>query len=106
MRMVITIAPFMGWALTLQIILSRCFWHVLFRIGVHGKDILTIRFNYLIFMNHDRCDAHWNKLDEGGGRRSHELTEALFKALGTKALWDDYGIIDGVMVCTSIALFF
>lgn len=53
----------------------------------------------------DRCDAHWNNLDGGGGRRSHELTEALSKALGTKALWDDYGIIDGVMVCTSFALF-
>jgi hypothetical protein len=26
------------------------------------------------------------------------LTEALFEVMGTKALWDDYGIIDGIMV--------
>lgn len=39
MLMAITVAPFMGWALTLLIILSRYFWHVLFRIGVHGKNI-------------------------------------------------------------------
>lgn len=45
-----------------------------------------------------RCDARWDNLDLAAGRRSHRLTEALFEALGTKALWDDYGIIDGIMV--------
>ncbi|KAF9553011.1 hypothetical protein CPC08DRAFT_646180, partial [Agrocybe pediades] len=39
-----------------------------------------------------RCDAHWAELDNCGGRRSHELTSALFDALGSKALWEDYGI--------------
>ncbi|KAF8811354.1 hypothetical protein BYT27DRAFT_7253052 [Phlegmacium glaucopus] len=47
-----------------------------------------------------RCDAPWDKLDEGGGRRTHELTEALFEALGTKSLWYDYGIVDGIMPFT------
>lgn len=37
--MVITVAPFTGWALTLLITLSKYFWHVLFRIGVHGKHV-------------------------------------------------------------------
>ena len=45
-----------------------------------------------------RCDAQWDNLDHAAGRRSHRLTEALFEVMGTKALWDDYGIIDGVMV--------
>ena len=57
------------------------------------------------FHLYDRCDAPWNNLDDGGGRRSHELTQALFKALGTKALWDDYGIVDGVMVRIRIGVF-
>ncbi|KDR77955.1 hypothetical protein GALMADRAFT_94455 [Galerina marginata CBS 339.88] len=47
-----------------------------------------------------RCDAAWNNLDGGGGRRAHRLTEALFEALGTKALWDDYGIVDGILPFT------
>lgn len=45
-----------------------------------------------------RCDAPWDDLDHAAGRRSHRLTEALFEALETKPLWDDYGIIDGIMV--------
>jgi Plavaka transposase len=45
-----------------------------------------------------RCDAPSDNLDGEGGRRSHELTLALFDALDKKALWDDYGIIDDIMV--------
>lgn len=46
----------------------------------------------------NRCDAHWKNLDNNaGGRRSHNLTDALFDALGRKALWDDYGVVDGIM---------
>ncbi|KAF4614058.1 hypothetical protein D9613_007679 [Agrocybe pediades] len=48
-----------------------------------------------------RCDAPWNQLDDGdGGRRAHELTEALFRGLGSKVLWDDYGIVDGILPFT------
>ncbi|KAF8808259.1 hypothetical protein BYT27DRAFT_7232691 [Phlegmacium glaucopus] len=44
----------------------------------------------------------WDNLDHAAqaGRRSHHLTEVLFEVLGTKALWDDYGIIDGIMPFT------
>ena len=45
-----------------------------------------------------RCDAPWDKLDEGGGWCAHQHTEVLFEALETKALWDDYGIVNGIMV--------
>ncbi|KAG6825100.1 hypothetical protein H0H92_004703 [Tricholoma furcatifolium] len=40
-----------------------------------------------------RCTARFDDLDGPGGRRSHELTEALSDVLGKRALWDDYGII-------------
>lgn len=47
-----------------------------------------------------RCDARWDDLDHTAGCRSHRLMEVLLEAMGTKALWDDYGIIDRIMVCT------
>ncbi|KAJ7917317.1 hypothetical protein B0H13DRAFT_2443415 [Mycena leptocephala] len=47
-----------------------------------------------------RCDASNKNLDGEGGRRSHALTDALFDALDHKTLWDDYGIIPGVIPFT------
>ncbi|KAG6811290.1 hypothetical protein H0H92_008157 [Tricholoma furcatifolium] len=47
-----------------------------------------------------RCTARFDNLDGPGGRRSHELTESLFESLGVKALWDDYGIISGILPFT------
>ncbi|KAF8881514.1 hypothetical protein CPB84DRAFT_1817258 [Gymnopilus junonius] len=47
-----------------------------------------------------RCDAPFDNLDGGGGRRTHELTEQLVQTLGSKSLWDDYGIVDGIMPFT------
>ncbi|KJA19664.1 hypothetical protein HYPSUDRAFT_69092 [Hypholoma sublateritium FD-334 SS-4] len=45
-----------------------------------------------------RCDAHWDNLDNAQvGRCLHELTCALFAAVGKKALWDEYGIISDIM---------
>jgi hypothetical protein len=42
--------------------------------------------------------VRWDDLDHAAGRRAHRLTESLFEVIGTKALWDDYGIIDEIMV--------
>ncbi|KAF8805362.1 hypothetical protein BYT27DRAFT_7243409 [Phlegmacium glaucopus] len=41
------------------------------------------------------------------GRRAHQHTEAVFEALRTKEMWDDYGIIDDIMsqLLTSITIF-
>ncbi|PPQ82127.1 hypothetical protein CVT24_012430, partial [Panaeolus cyanescens] len=48
-----------------------------------------------------RCTAKWNNLDGGGGsRRSHELHLALMDALGPTVLWDEYGIVTGIMPFT------
>jgi hypothetical protein len=40
----------------------------------------------------DAKDAGW---------RAHRHTEAVFEALGTKEMWDDYGIIDDIMVSSN-----
>jgi hypothetical protein len=63
-----------------------------------GGEIFPIVFISLLTVS-TRCTAKWNDLDAGGGRRSHKLTEALYEALEKKELWDEYGIIDGIMVC-------
>ncbi|KAG6809100.1 hypothetical protein H0H92_001623 [Tricholoma furcatifolium] len=47
-----------------------------------------------------KCNAFHNNLDGEGGRRSHQLTLALMDAMSSRALWDDYGIVDGIMPFT------
>lgn len=47
-----------------------------------------------------RCNARWDNLDGEGGRRIHELSLALLDTLDKKALWDDYGIVSEIMVCS------
>ncbi|KAJ7571816.1 hypothetical protein C8J56DRAFT_1009909 [Mycena floridula] len=47
-----------------------------------------------------RCTARHDDLDGPGGRRSHEHTESLYEALGARSLWDEYGVIDGIMSFT------
>ncbi|KAF9038038.1 hypothetical protein BJ165DRAFT_1416799 [Panaeolus papilionaceus] len=37
---------------------------------------------------------------EDGCRQSHELTEALMDVMGSTKLWDDYGIVSGIMPFT------
>ncbi|THU87110.1 hypothetical protein K435DRAFT_762879 [Dendrothele bispora CBS 962.96] len=44
--------------------------------------------------------AHRTDLDGEGGRRSHLLTEALMNTMSARTLWDDYGIVDGIMPFT------
>ncbi|KAF8227159.1 hypothetical protein L208DRAFT_1298111, partial [Tricholoma matsutake] len=52
-----------------------------------------------------RCDALASNLDGEGGRQTHELTLALFDALDKKVLWDNYGIVDDIMVITLTSFF-
>ncbi|KAG6905029.1 hypothetical protein DXG01_005543 [Tephrocybe rancida] len=47
-----------------------------------------------------KCNALHNNLDGEGGRRSHDLTLALMDAMGSQVLWDEYGIVDGIMPFT------
>lgn len=41
-------------------------------------------------------------IDGTGGQHSHEHTLALFDTLGSTALWDDYGIIADILVCSEV----
>ncbi|KAF5350412.1 hypothetical protein D9758_012462 [Tetrapyrgos nigripes] len=47
-----------------------------------------------------RCTASSSNLDGPGDRRTHTLTSALMDALDSKQLWDNYGIVDGIMPFT------
>ena len=54
---------------------------------------------HLLMSNQHRCNAQWDDLDaKDTGQRAHRHTEAVFEALGTKEMWDDYGIINDIMV--------
>lgn len=66
----------------LPIIQNRFSWHVLFRVGVRSRS-LVLHCAICPLTSLNRCDANWKDLDSNaGGRRSHELTNALFDALG------------------------
>ena len=60
-------------------------------------DILT--YISVLISNECRCDAQWDNLDaKDTGQWAHRHTEAVFEALGSKEMWDDYGIINDIMV--------
>ena len=90
MAMVTIDGPFMVLVLILQTIQSKSCM-VIFK-----KTFIQTRTTYFSYS----CDYHWSDLDsiEAGGQRAHKLTETLFDALGTKSLWNDYGIVDGILV--------
>ena len=54
-----------------------------------------------------KCTAKNDDLDGTRGRRTHALTEAAMGIFDKKALWNDYGIVSGIMVscATSIIIF-
>lgn len=57
----------------------------------------------LTFDQLTRCTAPPDDLDGGDGiLRSREYTESLRRLLDAKSLWDNYGIIDDVVVCIVI----
>ncbi len=52
-----------------------------------------------------KCTANKDDLDGVQGRHTHEWTQAAMEAFDNKTLWDDYGIISGVMVSFKVCLF-
>ena len=52
----------------------------------------------LILLFSIRCSAQNNSLDGGGGRHSHELSEALSDLMDPHTLSDDYGIVNNILV--------
>ncbi|KAF9035748.1 hypothetical protein BDZ89DRAFT_1090916 [Hymenopellis radicata] len=47
-----------------------------------------------------RCTAHRTNLDGAAGRRTHEHTEMAFECMSSKDLWNNYGIVDGILPFT------
>ena len=68
--------------------------------------------NINIFYHHHsttttRCLAHRLNLDSDDPQlvcRCHELSRAFIQSLTTKELWNDYGIVDGILVCFLLLL--
>lgn len=87
----------MGLAHILLIIQSKSYAHALYRVGAQGDLFLSCDLGNYSDEIKCRCNAAWDNLDGEGGRRSHELTLALFDALDRVALWDDYGIVSDIM---------
>ncbi|PBK82674.1 hypothetical protein ARMGADRAFT_1140721 [Armillaria gallica] len=48
-----------------------------------------------------QCTASHHDLDGPDGQRTHKHTTTWFHAMSSKEMWDDYGIIDGIMPYTS-----
>ena len=62
---------------------------------------MSFTYQYITYMLFYRCNAKWDNLDDNiAGRRSHELTCSLVAALDKNSLWDDYGIVSDIMVCS------
>ena len=49
---------------------------------------------------YDRCTALPSDIDGPRGRRTRAFTDLLLDTLDSKALWDQYGIDDDILVCT------
>ncbi|KAJ7573918.1 hypothetical protein C8J56DRAFT_1065436 [Mycena floridula] len=47
-----------------------------------------------------RCTIQHDDLDGPGDLHDHEHTEALCDVMDSKTLWDDYGVVDGIMPFT------
>jgi hypothetical protein len=96
--MVTFVVPSMELGHILQTTPSKSYVRALFKDGVRGKSTNNFSCLHMRLTLSFRCSARWDNLDGEGGRCSHELTLALFDVLDKKRLWDDYGIVDDIMV--------
>ena len=53
------------------------------------------------FMTRNRCTALPSDIDGLRGRRTRAFTSVLLDTLDSKTLWDEYGIDDDILVCTT-----
>ena len=89
----------MGLVHTLEIILNRWCWPVLFRVGAQSKFLIIYAFILGFLMSLSRCTAPADDLD--GGRyppRSKEHTELILAEFELGELWNEYGLVGDVVV--------
>ena len=102
--MVTGVELYMAWAHTLLTILNSVYLVVLFKGGVQSEYhiiTLTIFFIPTTTTTTTRCLAHRLNLDIDDPQlvcRCHELSRAFIQSLTIKELWNDYGIVDGILV--------
>ena len=51
-----------------------------------------------------RCTAMPDDLDGEHGRRTRKFTETILDTLGSKMLWDEYGIDSNILVCKLLSI--
>lgn len=97
--------PIWRWILPKHSVQSWTLHHRLSRAGsielYHSRMVSLVCSFILYGCSHwliSRCTAHHSDLDGNGGHHSHVLTEALYDMFDAKALWDEYGIVEGVMM--------
>lgn len=77
------------WCGLLDILFISAFMYIAVTAFIQG---LTIYFG--------RCLTFPTHLDDGGVSRSREHTDALVDSVSFGILWDEYGIIGELVVCT------
>ena len=83
--------------LILRITRSKSNSHALYKTGVHGTSFNCIPRHFSQFSIF-RCTALSTDLDGEADRRSHEHTEHLMEAFDNTTLWDQWGVVSGIMV--------
>lgn len=91
---------FMGLVHTSLIIQSKCYLLELFKDGAQGMCFVTCETTP--YLRAYRCLGDRKDLDGNGPslRRSEAHRELLIKKLDHGPLWQEYGIVDDVVVCT------
>ena len=85
----------------LQIILSRLHLQEPFLAGLPGQYLAFLSWSGCLNI-YDRCTALPSDIDGPCGRRTRAFTDVLLDTLDSKALWDQYGIDDDILVCTKV----
>lgn len=72
-----------------------------------ARVVSTVRsFSFLLppqqFSLYYRCTARKDDLDGGGGHRSREHTELLVSEFELGTLWDEYGLVGDIIVCSNL----
>jgi len=95
----------MDLAPTLQTILNRHCWLVLCKAGVQSMHFSNQ--SYILLTSILRCTAPANDLDSVNNqfvRRSQPHTELLVEGFELGTLWDEYGLVGDIIVCTSFCI--
>jgi len=82
------------------ITLSKSYWHVLFKVGVHGMRCYWLLLYTTLLIKPYRCRAPSKNLDDVfyQQQRTKEITEALIMTQDVPTLWSEHGIISDVVV--------